>query len=553
MQDFSVERLSVRRLQRYLEDGRFAVPSLQREFVWNGNKAAKLLDSILKGMPVGTILIWRTQKRNQHYLRNHLHILPRFDSRANTEIWFLIDGQQRLSVLYQAHKGETKENSQGRPVDFSRLVFDLSSTGLSPERFRYRRPEGNGFFAVPELLGSRWPRLRRHLAEYKVRKLDEVRRRLRDYRLPLVFVDTNDIDEIRELFIRINSQGTPVGAADRAFARATRLDLRAWARDTLEKLPEDFGRLPYEAILQAFAFVADPELGDVGERAYDAFLRRLERDVKQGKQSKAAVQRRWQHFETAIQKSLDYLRTNFRVLNQRFLPSTVMLGVLAVFFAQHRGQPNAYQRREIARWFWTTGIGQRYSGRGFRRNVLPDVRFFKRLAAHGRPRLAGVERVDPADLQRTDYARPTAMAAAVYCLFASRKPSYLSNGEPVPETVYAARANKKNRHHIFPRALLMRQGFRSNEANSICNICFVVAEENQMIGSKKPAQYLEVYRHKRYFKRAMKSHLILHNSDALWSSNVRRGFKKFLRERRHLLCNELNREAGVRLFLAERE
>ena len=150
-----------------------------------------------------------------------------------TKSSFLIDGQQRLSVLYQAHRGQTKDNSRGRPVDFSRLVFDLSSGSKSPERFRYRRPEGNGFFSVSELLGARWPTVRRKLAAYKVHKLNDVRDSLREYRVPVVFVETSSIDEIRELFIRINSQGIPVGAADRAFARATRLDLRAWARGTL--------------------------------------------------------------------------------------------------------------------------------------------------------------------------------------------------------------------------------------------------------------------------------------------------------------------------------
>jgi hypothetical protein len=392
MKDFSVARIRVKRLQRHLEDGLFAVPHLQREFVWNGNKAAKLLDSIYRGMPIGSILVWRTDRRNQHYLRNHLHILPPFDARTNREIWFLIDGQQRLSVLFQAHRGETKHNSRGRPVDFSRLVFDLSSGARTPERFRYRRPVGSDYFRVSELLGPRWPRLRRTLAAYKVRKLDDVRASLRNYHVPVIFVDTSSIDEIRELFIRINSQGTPVGAADRAFARATRLDLRAWARDTLDKLPEEFARLQYETILQAFAFVADPDISDVGERAYDAFLRRLERAVERGQESKASVQRRWQRFEMAFTKALDYLRTHFHVVNQQFLPSTIMIGMLAVFFANHRGQPNSQQRRRIKAWFWATAVGQRYSGRGFRRNVIPDVRFFRSLARHRQAQLRAFER-----------------------------------------------------------------------------------------------------------------------------------------------------------------
>ncbi len=43
----------VGRLYNYLDGGKFAVPKLQRAFVWNGNKAAKLLDSIYRGMPIG--------------------------------------------------------------------------------------------------------------------------------------------------------------------------------------------------------------------------------------------------------------------------------------------------------------------------------------------------------------------------------------------------------------------------------------------------------------------------------------------------------------------
>ena len=547
MTNFSIQKIRIKRLQRYLEDGVFAVPHLQREFVWNGHKAAKLLDSICRGMPIGVILVWRTDKRNQYYLRNTLHILPQFDAAANSEIWFIIDGQQRLSVLYQAHSGETKENSRGRPVDFSRLVFDLASKAKSPERFRYRRAERDEFLPVRDPLGARWSRMKRTLAAYRVRQLEDIRTRLREYQVPVMFVDSTQIDEVRELFIRINSQGTPVGAADRAFARATRLDLRALARDTLYKLPEGFGRLPYETILQAFAFVNDRELRDVGERAYDALLRRLDRDVERGIESKASVQRRWLRFETAFTKALDYLRGTFCVLNLRFLPSTVMIGILAVFFESHRGQPNAQQRREIRRWFWATAIGQRYSGRGFRRNVLPDVRLFRNLAETGRSKLSGVERVDRLDLQRTDYARATSITAAVYCLLAKRRPRYLSNGEQIPEAVYAARANAKNRHHIFPRALLRRHGIRVKDANSICNICFVVAEENQGIGSRAPSRYLQPYRRKRYFPRALESHLIP-RSEALWAKAVKGAFRRFLRERRDLLCNELNREAGARLF-----
>lgn len=46
----------------------------------------------------------------------------------------------------------------------------------------------------------------------------------------------------------------------------------------------------------------------------------------------------------------------------------------------------------------------------------------------------------------------------------------------------------------------------------------------------------------------MQSHLIPYGSSTLWMSDTKSGFKKFLRERRALLCKELNLEAGMRLF-----
>ena len=47
----TVKLMAVKTLHRHLEDGLFAVPRLQREFVWNGNKAARLLDSVSRVAP----------------------------------------------------------------------------------------------------------------------------------------------------------------------------------------------------------------------------------------------------------------------------------------------------------------------------------------------------------------------------------------------------------------------------------------------------------------------------------------------------------------------
>src|SRR4051794_9986504 len=98
------QSILVSKIYTYLAEGRFAIPKLQRAFVWNGHKAAKLLDSMHRGMPIGALTIWETSKKNKDLLRHSLHILPSFQDH-NKSVWFILDGQQRLSVLHQVSIG----------------------------------------------------------------------------------------------------------------------------------------------------------------------------------------------------------------------------------------------------------------------------------------------------------------------------------------------------------------------------------------------------------------------------------------------------------------
>src|SRR5436305_12362796 len=95
-----VKTVPIKQLYKLLAQGCFAIPKLQRAFVWNGKKAAMLLDSVYRGMPIGSLTIWDTSKANKNLLRHTLQILPAFQEH-NKRVWFILDGQQRLSVLYQ--------------------------------------------------------------------------------------------------------------------------------------------------------------------------------------------------------------------------------------------------------------------------------------------------------------------------------------------------------------------------------------------------------------------------------------------------------------------
>ena len=129
--------------------------------------------------------------------------------------------------------------------------------------------------------------------------------------------------------------------------------------------------------------------------------------------------------------------------------------------------------------------------------------------------------------------------------------SILDNGlNEIPLDRYSTSANRKDRHHIFPRAVLASLGIPARLYNSICNICLLTAEENKLIGMRRPRSYLgEVQENGTYFKRKITRHLIpVQNGSGVWLPNVKKGFTRFVKERTDLICRELEEEAGIRLF-----
>lgn len=527
--------------------GRFAIPKLQREFVWDGRKSAMLLDSIYLGMPIGIPLIWRAKRSEKLFLRQRYDVLPPFNHR-NREVWFLIDGQQRISALYRTKEGGNLTNARGRAIDFGRVVLSLDSVD-GYERIRYRKPIPGRFVPLHDVLHPQW---RYRVGTLTKRQLDEIRRcrrRLLRYKALLMFVRMK-IDQVKECFLRINTQGMKLTAADAIFTKAEGLELRDLvhdARGQLDPAFRDIGEIP---ILWAIAAMH----GGIEARgiAINQAISRMQRKADEDPRFRKRLGREWSRLVQCLGKGLDYLRQNFSVLNRDFLYSDYVLAMLALFLYWNRGGPTERQSEEIRKWFWATAVGGRYSGRNFHRCVPEDVRFFKRLAERRNARFRYSQQVEKADIRRAQYQSHTGIGAAFYCMMALQRPvSILDDGiNPVPLDRYSTPANRKDRHHIFPRGPLRHLKVPLTDYNSICNVCLLTAEENQRIGSRRPSAYLrEPACNKKRFGKKMRSHLIpSDDTSGLWDRSFKRGFRQFMRARTELLCREFEHAAGIRLF-----
>lgn len=104
-QIFSNTTLTVNQLIEKIDTGELGLPELQRPFIWKDSKVRDLFDSLMRGYPIGYLMLWECpslEKKKSIGVDLHSYDSPK-------EV--IIDGQQRLTSLYAVMKGKKVINS----------------------------------------------------------------------------------------------------------------------------------------------------------------------------------------------------------------------------------------------------------------------------------------------------------------------------------------------------------------------------------------------------------------------------------------------------------
>jgi len=328
------------------------------------------------------------------------------------------------------------------------------------------------------------------------------------------------------------------------------------AHELRQKVRDDvFALSGIDPILMGFNLIERRPAVDTDPPKLEAMARQWSKRIERDAAEKDRFRKQWHRYQNAFLLAVDYLHRRFPVYDETYLPSANMLATLSVFFFYYRRQPTKYQSTQIRKWFWITGVAERYSGRGYHRNIVADARLFESLARGAKKGFVFSDRLDPViDIQGAEYASRSARTRAFFCLLASLNPRYLDNGDTIAlQSKTVSHANRRDRHHIFPQAQLAHH-FSAKVYNSLCNICFLVAWDNQSIGKRRPRIYLADYyeRNRRQFRQIMKSHLIPVSEDSgIWERGIVGAFKQFRRSRLKLICAAFEKAAGIKLFRKE--
>lgn len=284
-----------------IQEKSYILPAIQREFVWKPEQIERLFDSLMQGYPFGTFLFWKVEAETSKRFRFYDFVLnyhqrdaahcPELGKLNQQSVTAILDGQQRLTALNIGLRGSmaTKQpnkwwnNPDAFPVRTLRL--NLLATHEPDEdgviyRFRFlddaqaSKDAGVLWFRVPDVLGMKdGPAMfkmltGRGLSEDQIAHayatLDLLHRRVHSSNLINYYEeDSQDIERVLNIFIRLNSGGTVLSYSDLllsiAVAQWKQLDARAEIHrlvDELNRIGAGFN-LSQDFVLKAGLMLAD--------------------------------------------------------------------------------------------------------------------------------------------------------------------------------------------------------------------------------------------------------------------------------------------------------
>lgn len=231
---------------RQIERTALRIPRFQRHFVWGERDVLELLGSIEKGYPIGSILTWKVEASDDYFSGYRENPFPAADAGVNT-FEVILDGAQRLSSLY----GSLRNADAG---SIYRVFYDLRDRAFvhitAPDPVQpWHVPMDSLFDSRRFLAAQSQIADLEDQAELLPRALD-LYSTFQDYQVPIIALSNALLEDVVEVFRRVNSSGTPLSSVDfvRALTWRSGFDLE----ETFEIFAERYQATPLEGLTEEF-------------------------------------------------------------------------------------------------------------------------------------------------------------------------------------------------------------------------------------------------------------------------------------------------------------
>ena len=569
----------VRDLVRGVQNGQIGLPDLQRPFVWKDSKVRELFDSMLKGYPIGYIMLWESPANYE----DRKSTIGTNQKTYQEPKELVIDGQQRLTALvaamYAVKVKDKNFNDREIKISYHPLTCEFAVWSQAYENdtewisrisdiFLAKENNTISSFRRQFIKDANQGRSKKGLPLLTDQEKDRIEDNinallsLSDYSLPTLEINY-DVDEqdVADIFVRVNSGGqsltennfiqTLISVYDNdtsdkinAFAAASRVPANHTSYNTLLKIE------PSHLIRMAIG------VGFKRARLRYAYMLLRGKNLETGKFSEDVRQNNLQIFKDALDKVMDlnnwhgFLNTVAEAgyISEKLIASSnaVVFSYVLYLIAKYDYKLDAVQLRKcISKWFFMSTITYFYTG-STESEVekqfadLRDIHTADQFITYLDRVIATHFTDDYFNLTLPNELNSSAPISPAWYGYVAAQivldvPMLFSN-TPLSKYFLLGSSGTKNaidKHHIFPKHYLTSIGFTSDrDRNQIANFTYLDYVTNIDISDKAPQEYVPHYRQKlgeADYRKACENHALPEHFENL-------DYLEFLKQRRVLIA-----------------
>ncbi len=591
IQKFSVNQHPINHILSWIQGGEIAIPEIQRPFVWSSTKVRNFIDSLFNGYPTGYIILWQNPAVRLK------------DGTKSKGKKILIDGQQRIASLMTALLGKevVDKNYEKKRIIIAfnpkESVFEVANSIIFKDK--------QWIPDISEIFSPNFSVLAK-LEEYSfynpeipkeqiLKAIDALKSIIN---IPVGMIELSSdisIDQVTEIFIRINSSGVTLNEADFAMSKIAvdekyggnllrkaidyfcHLAVKPEDYQTFKERDKEFAQSEY---FQKMTWLKD-DRDDLYDPSYTDVLRvAFTSKFERGRLQDLVALLSGRDFETKENREeiaestfkilkegvLEFMNeTNFKRLTMilrsaGFIDSSLITSQNSVNFAyilflklRHHNFPPFIIESTVRKWFVMSILKGRYTSStesAFNYDIIRmknnPLEYINNTLREELPdSFWDVTLVQELDKSTSAIPEFKVFLAAQVKM---KDKGFLSRDITVEDLITI----KGDLHHIFPVDYLKKNGFPSpSRYNQVANLVYSQSEINIAIGNKSPVVYFNILKEQCQTKipkiggitelEMLRSNLeancipveILTNHELLYD------YETFLRERRKLIAKKV--------------
>lgn len=557
-----VEQLSISKLIHTMNNNKVCLPSFQRDFVWNPEQMAKLIESVVRHFPIGTLLFLKYDSNKDIGINSFVGSIP---SSFEPE-YYVIDGQQRMRTFLKI-LAPPKKFGANEPIEHNNRAYKIYLR-VKTNTSKLHGPVDKPTFIIPKAIKSgekddfesqgkiglipielilresyvkKWIKIARKnitkkMMRQKLNNILRVAARIKSYRCPIEKVNMKlRPEDHSNMFRLLNEAGTDLTTFDLLVAQLNPkgINLRKlWVESNkLYKIFQDYNLDPIY-ILKVLLLIKQTQLGYKNPTCAKRDLKGIDQYYSTVNPEREFMSD-WEKARKYTAKALDDIKVQYGACQKKYIPYTPMIVTLAAIkwwvddYMNYHTKLKGSIQDKLEKWYWgaifynayETGsdgvISKHYSA------LMEWLAFGKRRR---RPSIIsyffnrGIVKKSLKDIESSADAR----YKAILCL-------PLINGA---QDLYSHDflSNKKlHDHHIYPKRSKEGKELSAEAVNNIVNRMLITGETNEAISKKSPKNYLEGVR-----GNILKRHFLFKD---IVDNNL--NFKEFIAAREKLIVERL--------------